>query len=158
MDDQVLEAPYVLEYTYQRSTGPVIGRFLGALRDGRLEGVRAASGRVLMPPLEYDPEDGSPTGEPVAVGPGGVVTAWAWEGTETAFALVKLDGADTAMLHKLVAPREQIQVGMRVSPRWRAERTGPILDLEGFVPGDGGTSSDVHGEPVTLLPSPVRLE
>jgi uncharacterized OB-fold protein len=153
-----LAAPYVLEYTYQRSTGPVIGRFLGALRDRRLEGVRTSSGRVLMPPLEYDPEDGSPTGEPVPVGPSGVVTAWAWEGTALAFALVKLDGADTAMLHKLDAPRDQIRIGMRVSPRWRAERTGSILDLECFVPGEDDAASETHGEPVTMFPSPVRLE
>ena len=44
MGDDVLEAPYRLAYTYQRSTGPVIGRFLGGLRDQRLEGVRSTAG------------------------------------------------------------------------------------------------------------------
>jgi uncharacterized OB-fold protein len=145
-----LAAPYVLEYTYQRSTGPVIGRFLGALRDGRLEGVRTARGKVLMPPLEYDPEDGSPTGEPVTVGPGGVVTAWA-----NGFALVRLDGADTAMLHKIDVAEPS--VGMRVFPRWRAERTGSILDLECFTAEQAPVSTDV-GPAVTLFPSLVHLE
>ncbi|MFD0856333.1 hypothetical protein ACFQ07_29100, partial [Actinomadura adrarensis] len=49
--------PHVLEFPggYTRSVGPVIGRFLSELRDGRLVGVRAVSGKVLVPPLEYDP-------------------------------------------------------------------------------------------------------
>src|SRR5438045_1349212 len=160
MDDQVLEAPYVLEYTYQRSTGPVIGRFLGALRDRRLEGVRGARGRVLMPPLEYDPEDGSPAGEPVAVGPGGVVTTWAWVDAPRRFhplarpfawALVKLDGADTAMLHAVDAAKESMQIGMRVVPRWRDVRVGSIRDLECFVPGETAEIGAETGAPVTLM-------
>ena len=39
---------------YTRSVGPVIGRFLTELRDGRLVGVRTPAGRVLFPPAEYD--------------------------------------------------------------------------------------------------------
>ena len=52
-----LIAHHVLEYPggYTRSVGPVIGRFLTGLRDGRIEGVRLADGRVLVPPTEYDP-------------------------------------------------------------------------------------------------------
>ena len=51
----------VLEFPggYTRTTGPVIGRFLTELRDGRLVGVRTAAGRVLVPPLEYDPATAS---------------------------------------------------------------------------------------------------
>lgn len=64
--DDVLEAPYRLAYTYQRSTGPVIGRFLTGLRDARLEGVRTSGGGVMVPPLEYEP-DGSATGDPGAL-------------------------------------------------------------------------------------------
>jgi hypothetical protein len=147
-----LAAPYVLEYTYQRSTGPVIGRFLTALRDGRLEGVRTQRGRVLMPPLEYDPDDGSPTGEVVPVGPGGVVTAFA-----NGFALVKLDGADTAMLHKLDV--KEPRLGMRVYPRWSDKRSGSILDLECFTeqPVPVPVPAPDPG-PVTLFPSFVHLE
>ena len=52
-----LVEPHVLEYPggYTRSVGPVIGRFLTGLRDGRIEAVRLADGRVLVPPTEYDP-------------------------------------------------------------------------------------------------------
>ena len=74
----VLRAPYVLEYTYRRSVGQVIGRFLSGLREGRIEGVLTASGRVLVPPTEYDPDTGEATGEFVPVADTGVVTTWAW--------------------------------------------------------------------------------
>jgi uncharacterized OB-fold protein len=146
MASDVLAAPYVLEYTYQRSTGPVIGRFLGALKERVLLGVRANDGRVLCPPLEYD-EHGEATGEMVPVGPAGIVTV-AYGG----WALVKLDGADTAMLHRCEA-----STGERVWPRWKSERIGHVNDIECFAsePSDRG---DGEIADVPLMPSPVRLE
>ncbi len=139
-------APYVLEYTYRRSVGPVIGRFLAALRDGKIEGIRTSAGRVIVPPTEYDPDSGDPLSDFVEVGQSGVVTAWAWIGEPLrnqplahafAWALVKLDGADTAMLHAVDAGSpERMQSGMRVRVRWRAERSGSIRDIECFEPTD----------------------
>ncbi|MDA2807645.1 Zn-ribbon domain-containing OB-fold protein [Nocardiopsis suaedae] len=133
---------------YTRSTGPVIGRFLTELRDGRLVGVRAASGRVLFPPTEYDPRDGSPvTGDFPEVGPAGTVQARCWVADPRpahpfdrpfAWATVLLDGADTALLHALdmgegagTDPPRSLRAGLRVRPRLRpeAERTGAITDI-----------------------------
>ena len=54
-DTAPLTALHVLEYPYTRSVGPVVGRFLGGLRDRKIEGIRAKDGRVLVPPVEYDP-------------------------------------------------------------------------------------------------------
>ena len=52
-----------------------------------------------------------------------------------AFALIKLDGADTAMLHAVDAgDASRMATGMRVQPRWAAESKGSILDLECFEP------------------------
>jgi len=146
MASDVLAAPYVLEYTYQRSTGPVIGRFLGGLRDGVILGVRTMDGRVLCPPLEYD-EHGEATGEMIEVGPSGVVEV-AYGG----WALVKLDGADTAMLHRCSAER-----GARVAPRWKAERVGHVNDIEEFEVGTGNGNGTWTGTEIALMPSPVRL-
>ena len=50
-----LDVEFTLEYPYTRTTGPVLGPFLTGLRDGRILGVRCG-GRVLCPPLEYDPD------------------------------------------------------------------------------------------------------
>ncbi len=143
---EILSAPHVLEFPYKRSVGPVIGRFLAGLRDERIVGVRTASGRVLVPPAEYDPDTGEAVGEFVEVGSRGVVTTWAWVaeprpkhplGAPFAWALIRLDGADTAMLHAVDAGSEsRMSTGMRVRVRWREERQGHINDIECFEPED----------------------
>jgi uncharacterized protein len=149
---EVLSADHVLEYPYSRSVGPVLGRFFTALRDGRIEGVRADGDLVLVPPTEYDPFSGRATGEPVEVGDAGVVTTWTWvaePGEDQpldrpfAFALIRLDGAGTAMLHVVDAgDPEAMSSGMRVRARWRGERVGHVTDIECFVPegAEGGES------------------
>ncbi len=107
-ESEVLHAEHHLEYPYLRSVGPVIGAFLTGLRDGTILGVRGAGGTVIVPPTEYDPITGEDTGELVEVGPAGVVETWAWVShplpkhpltTPFAWALIRLDGAGTAMLH-----------------------------------------------------------
>ncbi len=136
---------FKLEFPYKRSLGPVIGSFLAGLKNQRLLGARTKSGRVLVPPLEYDPESGESTeAELVEVGPGGVVKGFTWNAKPTekqplsgpfAWALVELDGADTAFLHALVVDSEgALSKGMRVKPRWREQRRGHVTDLECFVP------------------------
>jgi uncharacterized OB-fold protein len=123
----VLSAPYLLEYGYRRSCGPIIGRFLAALKEGRIEGARTADGRVIVPPVEYD-ERGAPIVELVAVGHEGAVTTWWWAGT-FAWALIRLDGADTALLHRVHADEKQMKTGMRVRARFADPRVGHINDL-----------------------------
>jgi uncharacterized OB-fold protein len=141
----VLSARHVLEYPYTRSVGPVVGRFLTGLRDRKIEGVRTKSGKVLVPPTEYDPETSeSVTDEWVEVGPGGVVTTWSWVPAPRpkqplerpfAWALIKLDGAHTALLHAVDAgDAAKMSTGMRVRPRWKAETEGMITDIECFEP------------------------
>ena len=65
---QVFTAERVLEYPggYTRSVGPVIGRFLTGLRDGKILAVRLADGRVLCPPTEYDPSTSSRASPPAS--------------------------------------------------------------------------------------------
>lgn len=143
-DTRVLTALHVLEYPYKRSVGPVIGRFLTGLRDKKLEGIRGSDGRVIVPPVEYDPQTAAELNEFVPVGPSGVVTTWTWLAEARsnnplqkpfAWALIRLDGADTALLHAVDAGDEtKMTTGMRVKPRWRVERTGHILDIECFEP------------------------
>lgn len=144
MADDVLEAPLVLEYPFTRTTGPVVGAFLTGLREGVVLGIRRTDGTVLCPPLEYDPVDATPLTEMVEVGSSGVVESWSWNGAPRAqqpfqqpFALaqIRLDGADTAMVHAVfVAGPEAMATGMRVTIEWRDEREGHIADIAGFVP------------------------
>jgi len=139
-----LTAPYRLEYTFSRSTGPVVERFLLGLRSQRIEGIRMRDGGVLVPPLECDPKTGDELSEFVEVGQSGEVTAWSWVAEPLpehpvdrpfAWALIKLDGADTAMLHVVDVPDESaMTTGMRVTAEWRDERKGFITDIACFRP------------------------
>ncbi len=135
----VLRGSHVLEYSYRRSLGPVLGRFFNDLRARRFVGISTRSGKVLVPPQEYDPETGESLDEIVDVGPGGEIVSWAWVtkprikqplARPFAYALIKLDGADTAMLHAVDAGDEsKLSVGTRVVPRWAAEPVGGICDI-----------------------------
>ena len=136
------ESTYTLELPYRRSLGPVVGAFLTGLRDGAVLGSRTAAGRVVVPPLEYDPDTGDAVNELVPVGEAGVVTAWAWVveplrkhplDQPFAWVLVQLDGADTALLHALDVPsQEDVRTGMRVRIRWSEERVGHLTDIACF--------------------------
>jgi uncharacterized OB-fold protein len=134
-----------LEFPYRRSLGPVIGEFMTALAERRILGAPLASGDVLVPPLEYDPATGAAiSGDLVEVGPGGEVLSWAWVSSPTArhpldrpfaFALIRLDGASTSLVHAVdTGTMDGMKTGMRVAPRWRAEPVGAITDIEAFVP------------------------
>ena len=132
-----------LEYPYTRTTGPFMGPFLTALRDGKLIGNRI-NGRTFCPPFEYDPDTGAASAaEFVEVGPGATVVGWTWiaEPSEKhpfahpfAFALIKIDGADVPMVHAVDAGSiDAMSTGMRVAAQYRDERHGAITDLY-FVP------------------------
>jgi uncharacterized OB-fold protein len=122
----------------------VIGSFLAGLRERRIEGARTATGKVIVPPAEYDPESGEATLGPVPVADVGTVTTWAWVAEPRpnqpfarpfAWALIKLDGADTALLHAVdVGAPENMATGMRVRARWADARVGDIHDLACFEP------------------------
>ena len=71
----VADAPistHVIEFPYTRTLGPVVGPFLTGLRDGQILGIRSNDGRILVPPLEWDPNTGDAldTTALVPVGPG----------------------------------------------------------------------------------------
>ena len=138
----------MLEYPFTRSTGPVIGAFLAGLKAGVITAIRRADGTVLCPPLEYDPATAEPLTEMVEVGQCGEVLTWAWNGDPRpqqpfdrpfAWALIRLDGADTAMLHAVHADdAADMSTGMRVRAVWRDQREGHIADIAGFEPAPDG--------------------
>lgn len=143
----VLRAPLVIEFPFSRTTGPVIGAFMTGLRERRIVGIRAVDGRVICPPVEYDPVTAAPLSELVPVADEGEVVSWSWvaspfEGQPLnrpfAWAMVRFDGADTPMVHALdVAEESAVHVGQRVRVRWAEERNGDLADIECFEPVDG---------------------
>lgn len=175
---EVLNAPLVVEFPFTRSLGPVQSAFLTGLRERVVLGVKTGDGRVLVPPVEYDPVTAEEIRELVEVAPTGTVTTWAWNheprhgqplGTPFAWVLVRLDGADTALLHALDAPGPHaVHTGMRVRVRWAEERSGAITDIACFEPYEaeaaeaGKTAADPHSgdfeNPVTGIVAHARLD
>ena len=140
---EVLHQAFTLGYTYTRSTGPVVGRFLTELRDRKIVGIKASDGRVIVPPMEYDPDTAEELSEFVEVGQEGEIVSWAWvkEPREAhpsdkpfAWAMVKLDGADVAMVHWIAADAESaLKTGARVKAVWADETKGYITDIAHFA-------------------------
>ncbi len=110
------------------------------------------------------------------VGSCGEVTTWTWSGEPRsqqpvdrpfAWAMIRLDGADTPMLHAvLVSSSSEMSTGMRVEAQWREEREGHITDIMGFVPegtappliSTGGGGDIEITEDVRSVRTPIRME
>lgn len=137
--DGSFSAPLELAYPYDRTLGSALGRFFTSLRDRRIEGTVGSDGRVYAPPAEFDPVTGEPCTEWVEVGAAGTVGTWCWDPSRSmAWALVRLDGADVPMLHRVAVDGPgEMTTGMRVRARWSAETVGAITDIEYFEPERG---------------------
>ncbi|MCV7441478.1 DNA-binding protein [Mycobacterium paraense] len=165
-----LSAPLTLSFDYTRSVGPTLSKFFTALRERRILGVRGSDGRVHVPPAEYDPVTYEPLGEMVPVSAVGTVASWTWqpepiEGQPLdrpfAWALIKLDGADTLLMHAVDAGEpDAIRTGTRVHAHWADETVGAITDIAYFALGDQAETvpePDGDQEPVTMIVTPVSL-
>lgn len=141
---EVLSQAFTLGYTYTRSTGPVVGRFLTALRDRKIVGIKGSDGKVIVPPMEWDPVTAEALSEFVDLPETGVVKSWAWVkhprgkhplNKPFAWAQVQFDGADIPMIHCVDAGDESaMKTGMRVKVRWADETKGSITDIACFEP------------------------
>ncbi len=173
----ILSAPLANSFAYTRSLGPVLSPFALALRDGRILGSTSSDGRVFVPPVEFDPITGTITTDLVEVAAVGTVVSWTWQPQPAppqplhrpfAWALIRLDGADTALLHAVAAgSASAMSTGMRVHAVWRAARTGLITDISHFEPGDAATAApantaelpaDENGNVIVATPISTRIE
>ena len=165
-----LSAPLTLSFDYTRSVGPTLGVFFTALRNRRIVGVRGTDGRVHVPVVEYDPVTYAPLTEIVPVASVGTVLSWTWQAEPLegqpldrpfAWALITLDGADTALLHAVdTGEAGAIRTGDRVHAHWVDEPVGAITDIAYFVPGETAeevTAEDDERDPVTMVICPSSL-
>ena len=139
----LLRAPFELAYNYKRSSGPVMSKFFEALGQQKILGTKSTAGKVFSPAAEFDPETNEPLKEMVEVGPGGVVESFSWiEHPQHhhlikepfAFALIKLDGADTSMLHMVTQCNEtDLSIGSRVKANWSEIQEQRITDIKFFT-------------------------
>ncbi len=168
-----LSAPLKLSFDYTRSVGPLLSQFFTALRERRILGVRGSDGRVLVPPAEYDPVNYAQLTEVVPVASVGTILSWTWQSHPLegqpldkpfAWALIKLDGADTALLHAVDAgSSDAISTGARVHVHWADEPVGAITDIAYFALGDeeepvAEKADDREPVKVQVAPSSIEIQ
>ncbi|MBI2847528.1 MAG: Zn-ribbon domain-containing OB-fold protein [Chloroflexi bacterium] len=150
--EELIEVQERWNIPYRHSAGRFASRFLIALRDEKkVYGVRCPRcKRVLVPPRPFCERCFVQCTEWVGVSDKGTLEGFtisyqAYVGLPTppyASGLIKLDGADTALMHfvggvDLSDPqkaKKAVKIGMRVEAVWKEERLGHILDIEHFRP------------------------
>lgn len=128
-----------VQIPFRYAAGAPASRFGVALRDERrILGARCVGcERVLCPPGPFCGHCGGAAGAAVEVGPGATLVSWTELPGRGTFALVRLDGADGALVHRLLGESEP-WVGMRLRARFASERHGDIRDIEGFAVEEAG--------------------
>jgi hypothetical protein len=130
---------------FRYTPGPGAGAFLDGLRAGALTGSRCEGcGVTYLPSRLFCERCMAELTPDVSCGPEGTLASWTTlaidvDGAPLAepvvYALVRFDGADTVLLHRLLVGSDaEPAIGDRVRAVFRAERGGSILDLEGFAP------------------------
>ena len=135
-----------IEIAYNWTTGRAIGRFLTELRDRKkIYGLRCPTcGKVYVPPHDLCDACYVEMTEWVALTGTGTLKSYCIIHKETpnqplqppyAVGAIRLDGADTDFIH-LIGGCEHatIQCGMRLTPQWKAQPEGNILDIAYFRP------------------------
>ena len=152
-----LKMPYTL--TPGRSTGI----FLAALAQQQILGSRCtACSTVRVPAQDVCPDCGGESPEIVRVPETGVLEAWT-QTDQGVIALVRLDGTDISLLHRLVSA-DGTEMGGRVSAVWNDERTGAITDISVFAVEPNaavGVVSDIDLatiEPIELMNYTMQLD
>ena len=143
-DTDVLRSDFDLAFTYTRTYGAVMSQFFTELKDQKVLGIKGSDGQVICPPLEYDPKTAESLTEFVELTDTGTITTWSWVNTPLnkhplqspfAWALIKIDGADTSMLHAVDAgAKVNMKTGMKVKIKWAENRVGAIRDIACFEP------------------------
>lgn len=143
-DPMVYRSQISVPYTWW--AGDTAGRFLKALRDEQtiMGNCCGQCKRVFVPPRKTCPTCFTANNTWRAVSSEGTVISYTVARRQLAaierqvpvvFALIRLDGADTALLHTIDAPDpDQVEIGMRVRACFSPKDGATIKAISGFVP------------------------
>lgn len=129
-----------IKIPYAWSAGVWGSHFLSQLKDGKIVGSRCPKCRkVFVPPKKNCGQCFARCGEWVDVGPEGELVSFTEPAYESpahpvrrlVYGLIRLKGADTALLH-LLAPGLKLKIGMTVRAVFKQDRQGHILDILHF--------------------------
>ena len=137
-----------IKVPYKWAAGETGSRFFIELRDNKRFVVTrcGACAKTYVPPKKTCPGCFKACTETVEVGPGGTLLAFtqaevaspAHPVDRQVYGLIRLDGADTAMLHLVGGtPLAALRVDMRVEAVFKEDRKGHILDIAYFKVIDG---------------------
>jgi len=130
-------------WKFNHCAGPARSRFLLGLKEKKILGVRCPTcDTVYVPPRGTCYRCWSDLDEWIEVADEGTLLSYAimYANSEGyirkapfAYGLIKLDGAGTALLHFVDAPRlEDLKIGGRMKAVFEDSRTGSILDIKWF--------------------------
>lgn len=168
--EELVRVPLRMEMRWRYGTGRYYSRLFAVLREeGRLEGVRCpACRRVYLPPRPLCGNCRREMHDWVPVGLEGTVEAFSVvylpildpargepRPVPYGMALVRLDGADTALNHYLAeTDLARMRIGIRVRAVLREPRQGNMGDILHFVPVEDG----VPAEEGTVVKEGVPVE
>lgn len=130
-------------WKYNHSAGPSRSKFLLGLKEKKILGLRCpVCNKVYVPARGTCYSCWSDLSEWVEVAHEGTLLSHSVMLTNNvgyikkapfAYGLVKLDGADTALLHFVDVPLfEELKIGTRMKAVFQDDRTGSILDIKWF--------------------------
>jgi uncharacterized OB-fold protein len=136
-----LKGQIAVPYTWW--VGETGSRFLVSLRDDqKILGAKCSKcGTVYVPPRKNCGRCFVDINEWVNIADEGVIAAYTIVHYTNpvqpalapfAYALIKLDGADVSFLHIIKQNLDKVKQGLRVKAKFKAERTGSILDIDSF--------------------------
>jgi uncharacterized OB-fold protein len=144
VEPQVLESRINVPYSWW--AGDTASRFFTSLRDEKkLSGTRCDQcGKVFVPPRKTCPRCFIEEMRWVELSGRGTLESYTVARRQLAalkkpvpviFGLIRLDGADTAILHHIgeIDP-DAVEIGLRVQAHFAAKRSGTIEDIEYFKP------------------------
>ena len=146
---------------YNLTPGHATGTFLAELARKRIVGSRCrACARVEVPAQDVC-SCGSDELDHVELGHQGELRGFT-RSADFTLALVRLDGADCDLLHRLSGTAEW-QIGMRVQAVWAGVAKGSVLDLAGFEPATQETTTQPTPltealAPIVSIPTSLTLQ
>lgn len=123
-----------IEIPFQYTAGAAITRFLLGLKQKVIvAGVCGHCGRRSVPPLSFCGRCWQPISEFVELGGQGTLASFSQLADGAGVVgLIRLQGADSLLAHRLAPGSQGLRLGSRVQPVWRPERSGSILDIEHY--------------------------
>ncbi|MEE9613015.1 MAG: Zn-ribbon domain-containing OB-fold protein [Desulfatiglandales bacterium] len=137
---------------YHHSEREILNRFFKELKENkRIMGIQCPRcSRVIVTPRRLCEKCSVPNEEWVELKDTGTIDTFTIQYTQMPefpntpyyLAFIKLDGADTALLHHVrgIDPmdmenaKKRLRAGMRVRAKWKDKREGQITDIEYFEP------------------------